>query len=172
MFKCLRCEYKTDTKCNLVKHYRKKKICDAVTSDTSIEDCIKKLNEKIFECNLCNNKFSKKSHYIKHINECKIKNHENVLKENKLKDILLNIQNDLINSNNIRKGFNRINLDVNIKEFITIISEKDTTIQIKIIYYKKLCSILLKYININSDINESNNVKILSNYLNEVTNIL
>ena len=44
MYECPRCNYETLQKCNLIKHFKRKTICEHYNKDISIDVCISMLS--------------------------------------------------------------------------------------------------------------------------------
>ena len=82
---CPRCGYQTEKKSNIRNHYKKKKICEAIVCDVSIEECLKGLTKKnSFECKYCDKKFKYKSYLQRHIVYCQSKHIEKLEKQNEM----------------------------------------------------------------------------------------
>ena len=75
MFKCKRCEYETDIKCNLITHLNKIKTCDVIDQDIErdilIEELTKKKERKILKCENCDKCFGHISSKYRHEKICK-----------------------------------------------------------------------------------------------------
>ncbi len=54
MYKCERCGYTTEYKSNLKNHFKRKKICPPILSDTSIETLKLKINQKLIKTDRIN----------------------------------------------------------------------------------------------------------------------
>ena len=68
---CPRCGYKTIYKTSLKEHYNKKKVCEPIIDDISIEDCLFNLNKKKEHlCDHCNKKFSRSDSLKRHKEKC------------------------------------------------------------------------------------------------------
>jgi hypothetical protein len=102
---CPRCSYKTNHKTNIINHFKRKIICENLNSDTSLEECIRMLNEykltkvtnkqktKIeHTCIHCLKKFDRKLRLESHEEKCEIKN----IEIEKLKNELQRIKNTSI----------------------------------------------------------------------------
>jgi hypothetical protein len=83
MYECPRCNYETTQKHNLLKHFKRKSICENLNDYSStIGESITLLNEgkfyiknteTIYRCNSCNKKFDRQSRLENHKEKCKNK---------------------------------------------------------------------------------------------------
>jgi hypothetical protein len=85
-YTCPRCHHETDKKYNIKIHYTRKKSCQVLFEDVSLEDCLKQLDKpKPRNCKYCEKIFCRKSYLEKHYETCSVKKkileHENQLKE-------------------------------------------------------------------------------------------
>jgi hypothetical protein len=72
---CKRCTHESSSKSNLLTHLRKKKTCQVVDTDISVNDYIAELlyreyNEKTFDCQYCMTRFNNRSSKSRHFKTC------------------------------------------------------------------------------------------------------
>ena len=113
---CPRCHYKTSRKSLIRNHFNKKKVCKIEYDDISIEECLKRLNNKIHICEYCKKEYKYRSYLKRHQEKC---NNKNIIEENKkLKEeneMLRQTQvshNTTINGDQINNN-NTINININ-----------------------------------------------------------
>lgn len=130
MFTCDRCEYETNKKYCIIKHLRRKNICDNIKNcQISNEEIIKNLNDlvvKCYYCNFCDKKYKFNTGKSRHQKICK-NNPE--LNKSESKSVttslttgvssIVNTTNNTNNSNNIINSNNTTNT-TNITNNITI----------------------------------------------------
>lgn len=118
-YTCIRCNYNTQKKCDILKHYNRKIICKPMNEEVAKITYKKLLNEingkKTYECIFCNVIYSYSSGLSRHkrtctkntniINNSKIKNSNNTIK---------NITNNITNNtnNNTNNITNNININI------------------------------------------------------------
>jgi hypothetical protein len=83
---CPRCHYDTDKKTDIRNHYNRKKPCQVLFEDVSLEDCLKQLNKpKSRTCKYCEKVYCRKSYLEKHYESCSMRKkfikHEKELKK-------------------------------------------------------------------------------------------
>jgi transcription elongation factor Elf1 len=122
---CRRCGHESSSKCNLLKHLRRKTPCidtnNVITIEAYIQELLKReYNEKTYDCQFCGTKFNAYQNRHRHYKTCKEakkQNKENIIKElqeenNRLKEQLNNhilpqsIVNNIINNNTINITIN------------------------------------------------------------------
>ncbi len=82
LYTCPRCNYETNDKCSIRRHYMRKVPCKARHKDVSLEECLRDLEEKKKPtCQYCNKFFTRKSSLTRHQEKCK-NNHIEMLKKN------------------------------------------------------------------------------------------
>jgi hypothetical protein len=122
---CKRCQHESSSKCNLLKHLRKKTPCIDIKNVIRIEDYIqdllkKEYNEKTYDCQFCSAKFNAYQNRHRHYKTCKEvkkQNKDNIIQnlqeENtRLKEELSKNTSSAIIVNNIINN-NTINITVN-----------------------------------------------------------
>lgn len=122
---CKRCKHESSSKCNLLKHLRRKSPCidskNVISIDAYIEELLKKeYNDKTYDCQFCAKKFNAYQNRHRHYKTCKEakkQNKDNIIKElqeenNRLKEQLnknslpQSIVNNIINNNTINISIN------------------------------------------------------------------
>ena len=117
---CKRCEHESSSKCNLLKHLRRKTPCvdskNVITIEAYIQELLRReYNDKTYDCQFCSTKFNAYQNRHRHYKTCKEakkQNKDNIIKElqeenNRLKEQLnknvssQNIVNNIINNINI-----------------------------------------------------------------------
>jgi hypothetical protein len=89
-WRCKRCNHMSSSKCNLLKHLRRKAPCntthDSISIIEYINDLIKKeYNEKTYDCNFCGAKFNAYQNRHRHYKTCKkAKKQDEDLQEDKV----------------------------------------------------------------------------------------
>ncbi len=87
---CERCDHKSSSKCNLLKHLRNVTPCNTTHSTITREDYIAKLihkdyNEKTYDCQYCQKKFNKYQNRHRHLKTCKTLKEQNESSDLKLR---------------------------------------------------------------------------------------
>ena len=113
---CLRCGYIANQKGHLKDHYNRKKKCEPIIENISIDDCLSRLNNKKYHlCEYCGKNFSRSDSLKRHEKKCyerrlKILEDRNKELEKKLENNSLN----MINSNNVNINCgNTYNININ-----------------------------------------------------------
>jgi transcription elongation factor Elf1 len=123
---CKRCEHESSSKCNLLKHLRRKTPCiddnNIISIDAYIEELLKKdYNEKTYDCQFCGTKFNAYQNRHRHYKTCKElkkQNKDSIIKDLQMENARLkeqletnktptqHIVNNIINNNTININLN------------------------------------------------------------------
>jgi len=128
-FICKRCNYETGVKCNLIRHLKRTKECDALIEDLTREELLNEINNKIcnenISCEYCKKSFNFASNKSRHKRICESNpdNKNNLIKQvSNLTRIVEELQNKsrvqekyINNTTNIHNTQNIINIPNNIK---------------------------------------------------------
>lgn len=154
-YECFRCGFRTMRRSNLKEHFMKKNTCKALIDDISIEECMRRLNEKEKpKCGDCGKVFSRISNLKRHRLNCKDKRVKELEEENKILKESRNINivdNSIHIHTNIHvNSFKNTNFDV----------VEDDIENIKLENRKKvdIIGMLLKVIHFNEKYPENHNL--------------
>ena len=118
---CERCGYKTNVKCNMIKHLKRKIICPCVNGNSSREELLQNLEStktKDWQCTICDECFASKSTMYRHKKNCERENENKRITEleQSIKELQrsLTSQSQVISHSNI-KNSNITNNNNNIK---------------------------------------------------------
>lgn len=74
-YTCIRCNYNTHRRADIIKHYNRKKVCIPINEEVAKITYKKLLNElnekKVYECQFCNTIYSHSSSLSRHKRICK-----------------------------------------------------------------------------------------------------
>jgi hypothetical protein len=108
---CPRCDYKTSIISNYTAHLNRKTACKDInesnlSSKTIIENLLEERNDKKFECDTCNTKFTTNGSLKRHLRTCDGTKRSNNILENGLKTVINNITNNNTNNTNCNNTIN------------------------------------------------------------------
>jgi hypothetical protein len=131
LYTCPRCNYESCRKCDIQRHYKRKKKCIVINKNITTNECLKMLEPKIsMECKQCNKTFNKKYNLQRHISVCYKKNITEIeLIEKKIELGKLEVKKlemmKLVSTTNTGINNSDINSHNNITNNITINAFKD-----------------------------------------------
>jgi len=143
-YKCYKCFYKTDRKCNFLTHLKRKIKCSRNVKSSYTDEEINELNNKqilkdvenividnfakTFSCKFCNKIFNRKYNCNRHIGLEHIDEDENIdtknIKNNNIIETVIN-NNNITNIQNIQNIQNNINISLKIPDLIPFEEEWD-----------------------------------------------
>lgn len=135
MYECPRCFHVSKQKNHMLRHFQRKRKCEYVDEDITIEECIRMLktgqlkitkNKITHECSHCNKTFDRRDRLEKHIEKCKEKNKILMEMKNKIEELEKQMQTQGGNTTNNTTNNNTVNNYGDTYNIINISSFKDT----------------------------------------------
>lgn len=123
---CKRCGYKSQYKQNLIAHLKRKRTCNVLFEDISIDDLLnvfeKKHDGEMFKCRYCDKQYTCRSNRSRHESTCSkqvnpVANLEQVVERLQEKVEQLSMKANIIQNGNISNIQNNNNITINLKSF-------------------------------------------------------